>query len=145
MVGNQVPTGRLMLLSGDDIAIRPDDGKMRVLLFWATWCPYSKDAIEDFEALARKYSSRSDVAFYAVSIDRNEDYQVLESRIQEQDLRTVQHVFSGNDVQDEAFIALYGTTIPYAVVVDRSGVVRFVDVGVSGLDSYLRRALRQRE
>jgi hypothetical protein len=44
-------------------------------------------------------------------------------------------------VQDEAFLALHGNTIPYAVVVDGDGVVRFVDIGVSGLSSYLRRTI----
>lgn len=141
MVGKEAPTGRLMMLSGDDVAIRPDDGGMKVLLFWATWCPYSKDAIADFEELARRYQSRRDVAFYAVSIDRNDELDILESRINEQNLRTVQHVFSGNDVQDEAFLALHGNTIPYAVVIDGEGIVRFVDIGVSGLSSYLRRTL----
>lgn len=141
MVGQEAPTGRLMLLSGDDVAIRPDDGRMKVMLFWATWCPYSKDAIADFEELARRYQARRDVAFYAVSIDRNDELYILEERIQEQNLRTVQHVFSGNDVQDEAFLALHGNTIPYAVVVDGDGVVRFVDIGVSGLSSYLRRTI----
>lgn len=141
LINQPVPEARLMMLSGEDVAIRPDDGKMKVLLFWATWCPYSKAAIEEFEALAREYSSRSDVVFYAVSIDRNEEISILESRIQEQDLRTVQHVFSGNDIQDEAFLSLRGTTIPYAVVIDREGTVRFLDIGVSGLDGYLSEAL----
>lgn len=143
LVGQQVPSARLMMLSGEDVAIRPDDGRKKVLLFWATWCPYSKSAIEDFEDLARQYRSRSDVAFYAVSIDRNQDLDILESRIREQNLHTVQHVFSGNDIQDEAFIALYGNTIPYAVVIDGDGVVRFVDIGVSGLESYLSNTLRR--
>lgn len=143
MVGKAVPSARLMMLSGEDVAIRADDGRMKVLLFWATWCPYSRDAIFDFEELARSYRSRTDVIFYAVSIDRNEDLEILESRIREQDLRTVQHVFSGNDVQDEAFIALYGNTVPYAVAVDRRGTVRFADIGVSGLSAYLSDTLEQ--
>jgi len=86
---------------------------------------------------SRKYRRRTDVSFYAVSLDRNQDIGILESRIQEQDLKTVQHVFSGNDIEDEAFLSLHGTTIPYAVVIDRNGVVQFLDIGVSGLESYL--------
>ena len=141
LVGKQTPDGRLMMLSGDDVALRPDDGRMKALLFWATWCPYSKSAIEQFEALARKYSSRDDVAFYAVSIDLNAEMDILEARIREQDLQTVNHVFSGNDIQDEAFLALEGNTIPYAVVISSDGVVRFVGIGAAGLSSYLDDAL----
>ena len=141
LIGQPVPEARLMLLSGDDVAIRPDDGKTKVILFWATWCRYSKSAIEDFEALAREYRNRRDVNFYAASLDRNEDLPVLESRIEEQDLHTVQHVFSGNDIQDEAFISVRGSTIPYAVVIGPDGRVKFLGVGVSGLESYLHEAL----
>lgn len=136
-LGKPAPAGRLMMLSGEDISLQADDGKEKVILFWATWCPYSKSAIERYEALARKYRRRTDVHFYAVSLDRNQDIGILESRIQEQDLKTVQHVFSGNDIEDEAFLSLHGTTIPYAVVIDRNGVVQFLDIGVSGLESYL--------
>jgi len=137
LVGKPVTEGRLMLLSGDDVSLVPDDGRTKVLLFWATWCPYSKGAIEDYESLAREYAGRDDLLFYAVSIDRNEDISVLESRISEQDLKTMQHVFSGNDIQDEAFLSLHGNTIPYAVVIDGRGTVKFVDIGVSGLSSFL--------
>jgi thiol-disulfide isomerase/thioredoxin len=144
LIGQPVPEARLMLLSGDDVAIRPDDGKIKVILFWATWCRYSRSAIEDFEALAREYRDRRDVNFYAASLDRNEDLPVLESRIREQELHTVQHVFSGNDIQDEAFISVRGSTIPYAVVIGPDGKVTFLGVGVSGLESYLHEALSPR-
>lgn len=73
------------------------------MLFWATWCPYSRGAIEDFEELAREYANRRDLSFYAVSVDNNQDIAELLGRISEQDLRVVQHVFSGNDIQDEVF------------------------------------------
>lgn len=130
-----------MLLSGDDVAMRSDDGTTKVILFWATWCRYSKSAIEDFEALAREYRERRNVNFYAVSLDRNEDISILESRIREQDLSTVQHVFSGNDIQDEAFISVRGATIPYAVVIGPDGRVKFLGMGVSGLEGYLHDTL----
>ena len=133
LIGHPAPEARLMMLEGGDIAIRAKDGRTKVLLFWATWCPYSRGAIEDFEELA----NRSDISFYAVSVDNNQDIAELLGRISEQDLRVVQHVFSGNDIQDEVFLSLRGKTIPYAAVVDKSGVVRFLGIGVSGLDDYL--------
>ncbi|HTO75050.1 MAG TPA: TlpA disulfide reductase family protein [Thermoanaerobaculia bacterium] len=46
-------------------------GKIFVIHFWATWCP---PCVEEIPALSRfwdKYRSRSDVALYAVSVDKD--------------------------------------------------------------------------
>jgi thiol-disulfide isomerase/thioredoxin len=137
LVGRQAPESRLMLLSGEHIALRSLVGKNVVLLFWATWCPHSRSGIEEFEALAHKYSDRPEIQFYAVSIDKNESYEELQNRIRLQGLGSMTHVFSGNDVQDEAFLAFHGERLPYAVFIDAQGVVRFTGLGVGGLSSYL--------
>jgi hypothetical protein len=71
--------------------------------------------IAQFEDLARTYAPRGDTDFFAVNLDRNEDLHVVRGRINDQDLSTVVHVFSGNDVQDEAFLALKGDQVPYCI------------------------------
>jgi thiol-disulfide isomerase/thioredoxin len=127
-----------MLLSGEHIALRSLVGKNVALLFWATWCPHSRAGIEEFETLARKYKGRTDTEFYAVSVDANDAYDELQNRIRLQDLESMTHVFSGNDVQDEAFLAFHGERLPYAVFINANGIVKFADLGVSGLASYLK-------
>ena len=138
LLGKQAPESRLMLLTGDDIAIRSKEGTNVALLFWATWCSHSSTVISDFEDLARLYAWKGDLEFFAVSVDKNENIEVLKSRIQSQDLKTVTHVFSGNDTQDEAFLAFKGDHVPYVVFVDARGVVRFVDFSVSALSEFLQ-------
>jgi thiol-disulfide isomerase/thioredoxin len=125
-VDRPAPSARLMLLDGTQIPLIPDPGRTAVVLFWATWCPRSRYIVEDFEQLAREFTSRADLDFFAVSIDKNEDFEVLKSRIREQDLKTVQHCFSGNDIEDEAFYSFKGHTIPFVVVIDSKGIVRVV-------------------
>lgn len=139
LLGRSVPDGRLMLLSGEDRALGDMRGKNKVILFWATWCAHSRSVISDFEDLARTYAHRGDTDFFAVSLDRNDDLKALKARIAAQDLTTVIHVFSGNDVQDEAFLALRGDQVPYAVFVDTKGVIRFVGIGSGGLESFLEK------
>lgn len=139
LVGRPVPDGRLMLLSGEDRALSEGQGRNRAILFWATWCSHSRSVISQFEDLARTYASRGDTEFFAVSIDRNEDLDALLGRIKVQDLTTVTHVFSGNDVQDEAFLALKGDHVPYSVFLDERSTVRYVGLGVGGLEEYLER------
>ncbi len=137
LVNKPVPEGRLMLLSGEDIALRGRSGTNMALLFWATWCPHSRGAIADYEGLAQRYSGRRRIEFYAVSLDRNEDLEQLKARIQSQKLASMIHVFSGNDSQDEAFLSLRGGHLPYAVFIDERGTVRFVGIGVAGLQDYI--------
>jgi len=137
LVGKPVPDGRLMLLDGGDLALNDSRGRNRAILFWATWCAHSKSVISEFEDLARAYGDRDDTEFFAVSLDRNEDLDLVRSRIAAQDLTSVTHVFSGNDVQDEAFIALRGDHVPYSVFVDGGGTVRYMGLGVGGLEDFL--------
>jgi thiol-disulfide isomerase/thioredoxin len=126
-----------MLLDGSQLPLIPDPGRMAVVLFWATWCSRSRYVIEDFEQLAREFASRTDLDFFAVSIDKNEDFEVLNARIREQDLRTVRHCFSGNDVDDEAFYSFKGHTIPFVVVIDSGGIVRVVTPHVGDVNGFL--------
>ena len=137
LVGKQAPEARLMLFDGEHVALRAKTGTNVAILFWATWCAHSRGAIADFEALAQRFSRRRDLEFYAVSVDKNQDFEALKNRIESQKLHSLTHVFSGNDVQDEAFLGLKGTHIPYAVFIDSRGVVRFVGMGTSGLESFL--------
>jgi thiol-disulfide isomerase/thioredoxin len=141
LVGKPVPEARLMLATGEQVALRSKSGTIVVLLFWATWCSHSRAIMADFEDLAREYAGRGDIEFFAISLDKNDDFELVEARIKAQDLSTMTHVFSGNDTQDESYLALKGDHVPYAVVIDARGVVRFVDIGISGLESFLAKKL----
>jgi thiol-disulfide isomerase/thioredoxin len=141
LIGKPVPEARLMLATGEQVALRSKSGTIVVLLFWATWCSHSRAIMADFEDLAREYSGRGDIEFFAISVDKNEDFELVEARIKAQDLSSMTHVFSGNDTQDESYLALKGDHVPYAVVVDARGIVRFVDIGISGLEAFLEKKL----
>jgi thiol-disulfide isomerase/thioredoxin len=141
LIGNPAPDARLMMLDGSETTLSAEQGRHVALLFWATWCRHSKGAIEDFEELARVYRRRSDVRFFAVSIDRNEDFDTLNSRIASQELKTLVHMFSGNDIFDEAYQKFFGELVPMFVLIDPRGVVRYVGTGVSGVEDILEERL----
>lgn len=142
LVGKEAPQSRLMLLSGEHIALSSRVGKDMAILFWATWCPHSRAGIEEFAALARRYKDNTKLEFYAISVDNNDAYEELQNRIRLQHLEDMTHVFSGNDVQDEAFLAFHGERLPYAVFIDEAGIVRLADLGVSGLARFLEERFR---
>jgi thiol-disulfide isomerase/thioredoxin len=137
LIGRPVPDARLMMLDGSQHALKSQVGKAIAFLFWSTSCAFSRSAIEDFEELARLYEGRDNLRFIAVSVDSESALGELESRIKEQDLRTVEHVFSGNEGQDEVFLAFNGDRIPYVVFVDARGIVRLAELGTGGLERVL--------
>jgi thiol-disulfide isomerase/thioredoxin len=137
MIGNEAPEARLMFFDGSEVPLSSYRGKNVSIVFWATWCTYSRSLIERYEELARRYSRRGDMEFIAVSIDKNEDFEVLKSRIKEQGLKSMTHIFSGNDSYDDAFVNLRGKNIPYVVFMDRNGVVRLAEHDITPLEEYL--------
>jgi thiol-disulfide isomerase/thioredoxin len=126
-----------MLIDGSQIPLMPDPGQTHVVLFWATWCPRSRYVVEDYEQLAHTYGGQPKISFFAVSIDKNEDYEKLKGRIDSQGLHSITHCFSGNDVQDEAFLHFKGHTIPFVTVIDSQGVVRIVSPHVDEVEEHL--------
>jgi thiol-disulfide isomerase/thioredoxin len=137
LIGQPAPEARLMLIDGSEIPLSAQQGRNTVLLFWATWCSHSKTIIERYERLARKYSSRHDIDFYAVSVDKNDDLPELKRRIKSQELRTMTHIFSGNESQDDAFVSCKGDSIPYVVFIDQQGIVRVVESDLEPLEVFL--------
>lgn len=137
LLGTQAPEARLMFFDGSEVPLSSYQGKNIALLFWATWCSHSKTVVERYEAVARQYAPRSDIEFIAVSVDKNEDFGSLKDRIKQQELRSMTHIFSGNDALDDAFVNLNGKHIPYLVFIDRRGVVQFVDTDITPFEEFM--------
>ena len=114
---------RLFMLDGDIKGLKQYRGKTTVVLFWATWCSYSRDSILDFNQFASRYRHRPDTAFLAISLDKFEDREAVEERVHYKNLSSVEHVFSGNQGQDEAYIKLKGANMPQFLVIDKYGFV----------------------
>lgn len=138
LIGQPAPEARLMLFDGSEIPLSAQLGRNTAIVFWSTWCPHSKSLIERYEALARHYGNRGDIDFFAVSVDKNDDFKILKERVKSQDLHSMTHFFSGNEAQDHAFVTLEGQRIPYVVFIDRLGVVRLVEGSIDPLEEYLQ-------
>ena len=76
------PSGSLAFLSaaktlpifdrqGRATDLAKEKGKLTIVHFWATWCP---PCVEEIPALSRfwdQYRTRSDIALYAISVDKD--------------------------------------------------------------------------
>ena len=82
LIPPESPTGSLAFLSaakalpvydrrGAAIDLSKAKGRVTIVHFWATWCP---PCVEEIPALSRfwdRYRNRSDIALYAVSVDKD--------------------------------------------------------------------------
>jgi peroxiredoxin len=138
-VGTHVPQTRLFMMNGETRNLEDYRGKTLAMVFWASWCPDSKTELRRFEEVARRYPGRQDLAFVAVSVDKQSDQEKLQDKIKDLKLTDMQHAFSGNDYYDEAFIAFKGDDIPHFYLIDPSGEI----VATGNKASVIERGLKK--
>ena len=107
-------------LDGEPQDVSQWDGKVLAINFWASWCPPCIREIPHFIALQEKYAEQG-VQFVGIAVDRLEAAREFAA-----DLEVNYPQLHG--IQDAMEIgAEYGNpagTLPYTVVIDRSGVIR---------------------
>ncbi|HEV8335419.1 MAG TPA: TlpA disulfide reductase family protein [Candidatus Polarisedimenticolia bacterium] len=101
---------------GAPVDLKKFDGSIRVVDFWATWCPPCREAIPSLNALHRKYKEQG-VNILGVSVDENP--KVLAAFDQEVHIEYTS-LMSSRDAE-EAFGGVAG--LPTTFVLDRQGRV----------------------
>jgi len=100
---------------GTRVDLKKFDGQVRVVDFWATWCPPCRLAIPHLNELQRKYKDRG-VAVLGISVDENPKavaaFDRREVHIEYASLLT-------SDAAEEAFGGVVG--LPSTFVLDRQG------------------------
>ena len=92
-----------------------DDGKFRVIDFWATWCGPCRRAIPELNQIFHKFSDRVDI----IGISDESESTVRGMR------DPVIEYFVGIDTLARTKNALAVTGIPHVIIVDPSGIVRW--------------------
>ncbi|MCB9030512.1 MAG: TlpA family protein disulfide reductase [Deltaproteobacteria bacterium] len=98
-------------------------GKRVAILFWATWCNFSKPVIEDFNKVAAEHKDDDSIVFIAVSLDDNREE--FDTRIRVKNLNNVIHVYSGNGPGDETYIRFGSPAVPKSFLIDPEGKIVF--------------------
>jgi thiol-disulfide isomerase/thioredoxin len=125
-------------LEGRDHDVGAQQGKVRVVDFWATWCDPCRDQLPFLDRLATEYGERG-LSVYAVAFD--EDRGALERFLQETPVSfTVLWDKGGASLAEP----LQLTRLPTTLLVDRRGVVRDVHLGFErGEEPKLEEAVRR--
>ncbi|MGH9889099.1 MAG: redoxin domain-containing protein, partial [bacterium] len=121
LVGTRAPDATLEMLDGQRVALASLIGQRPVYLkFWATWCKPCREQMPHLEAAYKKYGDR--VAVFAVDLGLNDAMDTVRAFRSEHAL-TVPVAFDGDGSLAERFRVM---VTPQHILIDRSGVVRFV-------------------
>lgn len=132
-IGLPAPNFELKSLKGDLIRLSDLQGKIILINFWATWCAPCRLEMASIQARADRYPTQLEVL--AVNYDEPQD--LVQSFVDELNLKFNVLLDPGAMVQSLYRVRGYPTTF----LVDESGVVRFVHIGIlteDQLDRYLQ-------
>lgn len=125
-VGAKAPKFALVnAIDGKTVAMQPDDGRIKVVVFTCNACPYAKAFEPRIIEIANRFREKG-VAFYAVN--PNDDAQYSEETLANMKQRAAEKDYPYPYLKDgDSSIAhAYGARVtPHVYVVDGTGTVRY--------------------
>lgn len=125
-IGAKAPTFSLVnAVDGKTVAMKPDDGRLKVVVFTCNDCPYAKAFEPRVIEIANKYKGKG-VTFYA--LDSNDDVEHPGESMAKMKARAEEKSYPFPYLKDgDSKIArAYGARVtPHIYVVDGTGTVRY--------------------
>ena len=125
-VGAKAPAFSLVdAVGGKTVAMRPDDGMLKVVVFTCNQCPYAKAFEPRLIEIANKWGHKG-IHFYAV--DSNDDARYAEETLANMKSRAEDRGYPYPYLKDgnSAIARAYGARVtPHVFVIDGTGVVRY--------------------
>ncbi len=138
IIGQNVPFTKFQALDGTYLVSDELEGKVSVVIFWASWCAYSRPALKRIDTLAQKYSALDDVKFISVSVDKSADFDKLNDTISYLKTERIEYYYSGNDVYDEAYQAFDASLLPHIFVLNLNGKVVAASHSADIIEDYFK-------
>lgn len=110
------PDFSLKDVTGNSFALSDYTGKVKIINFWATWCPPCRMEIPDFQSLYEKYSG-GDFVMIGISLDDNSE--IVKKFIDQ--YKVTYPIVMGNEEVANSYGGIRG--IPTTFVVDKEGKV----------------------
>ena len=129
-------------LDGKPFSLDEKKGKVLLLFFWASWCPYSRAALPGIQALYERYAERDDFEIIGLSLDRSRD--TLSDFVASRGLRWV-NVFEDGKAWDSRAVKAYEVrAIPSRWIVDRNQSITGADLSHAATEDLLSLLLENR-
>ena len=123
--GQRAPEFSLPSLKGSTVALSSMRGKVVLVDFWAQWCEPCKKELPQLDRLSKEYASKG-VVVLAVNIDKQRDNAE----------RMVKQLGLTLDVLLDPAGSVAGSydlpKMPTSFVVDKKGIIRYVNEGFDG-------------
>jgi cytochrome c biogenesis protein CcmG/thiol:disulfide interchange protein DsbE len=135
-IGSRAPNFKLFDLSGKEVSLNQYKGKVVLLDFWATWCGPCRMTMPLLERLQKEYSD----VMVQMAINLQEPKDVVRDYVQAQGIHALVLLDESGSVGEA-----YGAeAIPRQVVIDKEGVVRYIQTGFSPrMSSQLRAEIQK--
>ncbi len=114
----------LMDAEENEYTIAQFEGQVRVVNFWATWCPPCLDEIPDFQAFHEKYEDQG-VKIIGIALDE-QGAEIVQPFVEDMNMTYLSLIDTTQKAATE-FGGIYG--IPTTFIIDREGMVRKKHVG----------------
>ena len=125
-VGAKRPDFRLRALGGELTPLSTWDGQIVLYNFWAAWCPPCRREIPDLSEVREFY--RED-GFEVVGIAMDDEDKIKDFLAQMPHVRYPQLIGYNDAMTLSRTLGNHRGGLPYSVLVDRGGVIRFVKAG----------------
>ncbi len=125
MIGKEAPAFKVTLTDGSQLDFGKHKNKDVVVLdFWASWCPPCRESLPIVTRVTKSFQGKH-VVFYPVNV--GEDVETVKGYLTKAGIDAVAALDT-----DKKVSGLYGVNgIPQTVIIDKNGIVQFLDVGYS--------------
>lgn len=113
-IGSPGPDFRLTTLRGESKSLAQYRGKIVLVNFWASWCPYCRDEMPSLDRLVKLFP-KGDVVVLAINVEK---------RIPERYLRAPVSFDFLSDATGQVQQRYGANRLPDTFIVDRKGIVR---------------------
>jgi peroxiredoxin len=137
-IGAVAPEINLPNVSGTNVSLQSLRGKVVILDFWASWCGPCIKTNRELVKIYKKYKAKG-VEIYSVSIDANTEK--WKDAIKKQNLTWLQVNDPGNWNSPTAR-AWNIEAIPATYIIDKNGVIQYIDVEGKALKSAIDKLLK---
>jgi cytochrome c biogenesis protein CcmG/thiol:disulfide interchange protein DsbE len=122
-VGRAAPQFQLDTLDGGQVSLSQYKGKVVLLDFWATWCGPCRMSMPLLERLQKEMPN--DLVLLAINLEEPPD--LVKSFVQQRNVQSKVLL----DSEGKVSRVYNAASIPFQVLIDKNGVIRFIQAGFS--------------